>query len=67
MKAEWISVKDKLPNKEQIVLMYYDGDILIGHIQIVYSDGSARFKETNGIFLYNIPATHWMPLPEKPK
>lgn len=65
MKTEWISVKDKLPEKEQVVLLYYNGDFLVGHIQILYSDGDVRFKEAPG-GMYNIPATHWMPLPEPP-
>ena len=62
---EWISVEDKLPEENQIVLMYYDGQFFLGCVQIVYSDGSARFKEVPG-GMYNIPATHWMPL-EPPK
>jgi hypothetical protein len=68
---EWISVKDRLPEDNEVVLLYYENDFLgteyfVGHIQIKYSDGETRFKECNGNLVYNIPATHWAYL-EKPK
>lgn len=57
---EWISVEDRLPRYNQLVLIYHDQEYLIGWVQIIYSDGSARFKESGG--MYNIPATHWAEL-----
>jgi hypothetical protein len=62
----WISVKDQAPKKDQTVLLFLDGQMYIGHIQLIYSDGLTVFKETFGI-MYNIQATHWMPIPEPPK
>lgn len=64
---KWISVKEGLPNEAQKVLFYHDGDYYVGVVQIIYSDGYVVFKELSGAFMYNIPATHWMPLPEPPK
>ena len=62
---EWISVKDRLPEKEGYVLiiygkhlpfiaMYCDGDF--------YSEGEI-WNPTHEIW----HPTHWMPLPDPPK
>ena len=55
---EWISVKDRLPNLFENVLVFRDGKI------------SIDYNEENGWFAYDFNGkrvTYWMPLPEKPK
>ncbi len=61
---EWISVKDRLPESEVMVLTYLEDD---NHYMIDY------------IIMFDVPlwacilerdnykVTHWMPLPEAPK
>ena len=57
--AEWISVKDRLPEDDTWVLVYIKGRFS-GTME------SDWFK--NGDFVYfGGVATHWMPLPEPPK
>ena len=57
---EWISVKDKLPEKDEVVIIctdknfVYAGD-LMGDIWFLDNDS---WTET---------VTHWMPLPKPPK
>ena len=55
---EWVSVKDRLPNLFENVLVFRDGKI------------SIDYNEENGWFAYDLNGkrvTCWMPLPEKPK
>ncbi len=59
--VEWISVKDKLPNPNDYVLLY---DC---HLDLVfegnyYSDRCGYSKDIE----YDCGITHWMPLPDKP-
>jgi hypothetical protein len=63
---EWISVKDRLPNEHEKVLVLFGGDnILIGIMDsnnewfVFYSDG-------RNIEDFERPISHWMPLPEPP-
>lgn len=59
---KWISVKDKLPEKQTRVLLFDNGGfgILTGRI------GSAGWYLEGGLDEFaNI--THWMPLPEPPE
>lgn len=54
----WISVKDKLPqNLDDVLIHYADGCIEVG---CRYSDGWPMERSLG-------PVTHWMPLPEPPK
>ncbi len=62
---EWINVKDKLPNHEQLVL---------GSAQDKIPLVVLCYKGSNYLFLYPdcmskqvIGITHWIPLPESPK
>lgn len=55
---EWISVKDRLPNLFENVLVFRDGKI------------SIDYNEENGWFAYDFNGkrvTHWMPLPQPAK
>lgn len=58
---EWISVKNKLPNKMQEVLCFYkfepESPNVMGNN--IYFGGGIFMSETDKV-------THWMPLPEPP-
>lgn len=67
--SEWINVKDKLPDKQDCYLTYYNtNDYCIIDISgwdmkkqmFVYLDPEYYGDENENI-------THWMPLPEPPK
>jgi len=78
---KWISVKDKLPDKEGLYLCfdgddnYYLGDyMLCGEYYQMDDEGNNRKILENNIFMtgddsgdYKIEVTHWMELPEPPK
>lgn len=58
--GEWISVKDRLPDKQDRYL------VVFSNIEPYYCIGfSSFFPETMEFNHTNI--THWMPLPEMPK
>ncbi len=68
--AEWINVKDKLPEKGIDVLFimkssgkykYMDGRMAVGRFDEAWN-GKALFS-TPGM---GIEGTHWMPLPSRP-
>lgn len=58
IQKEWISVKDRLPEKsgDYIVCSAHDGHALP---KVVYFDNSAGW--------YDSAITHWMPLPKPPE
>lgn len=69
MNNEWISVKTKLPEHLEKVLVVYDGsdNILMANYKnglagedfyVYYADGRKRT---------HTPVTHWQPLPEPPQ
>jgi aminoglycoside phosphotransferase family enzyme len=69
LSKEWISVKDRLPeHMDKVLVVYEDSDnilmasytdgILGKGFSVYYADGR---KPTH------TPITHWMPLPEPPK
>jgi hypothetical protein len=67
MKAEWISVDDRLPEITTPVLVYCK---VYGRFIATYEDIGAgakwgNWKDSNGN-LGILPPTHWMPLPEPP-
>ena len=55
----WISVKDRLPEYEDLVLAY---DKNYGVLRLLYRDGDWE----DDIQFYT-QITHWMPLPEPPE
>ncbi len=61
--SEWISVEERLPDKEGTYLVYTDKDNITMDIFCVYPSHGTKFW-VGGI---NGEATHWMPLPEAPK
>ena len=65
---QWISVKDRLPDIYQRVLILIRGRIFISSIEEEYGDeyrdGAIRFWDGD----WDWPeVTHWMPLPAPPK
>lgn len=69
--SDWISVKDKLPEDERNVLVYYgfdhgDGELgmrFIGVLTYFAFDPQPHFQHAST----GLKVTHWMPLPEPPK
>ena len=62
----WISVKDRLPEKSDKVLVYLDSGVMM---DVWYSSKHRKFNsfdenEPNENNFKNV--THWMPLPEPP-
>lgn len=70
---EWTSVKDRLPEKNEIILLYTaSGKINVGGygtevLSKYYPD--VDVLECGSIFYGESPlfVTHWMPLPEPPE
>ena len=60
--SAWISVEDRLPDKEGTYLTYTDKEKTIIDVFCIYpSHGTKFWVGGNG------KVTHWMPLPEPPK
>ena len=65
---EWISVEDRLPNKNQDVLIYRGNHI--GDMMYVYTYlGNNEWEDEYGYWTRTDDEgiTHWQPLPEPPK
>lgn len=78
--GEWVSVKDRLPEDGQEVLVYAVGkaDGFIGNSVTTiserfifrlfpWSDGVEEWRSPWEYFDSNYEITHWMPLPKQPK
>ena len=64
---EWISVKDRLPEKEKEVLVYWTNTSQCKrHYEIIYYTGDHWFCLDDKVRPW-IKVTHWMPLPEPPE
>ena len=69
---EWISVKDRLPESDELVLVLVDGKPT-RNITLVGAYELANYDKEEGWFLEMWPewegakVTYWMPLPEPPK
>ena len=63
---DWISVDDKMPEENQFVDVWDDGERGICN---KYSDGKfwELIEYKHEFELHEVAATHWMPLPEPPK
>lgn len=59
--SEWISVKDRLPEKLNKVLVAHHNGITIAY----YYNNSWVGKQGKKHYLSSV--THWMPLPERPE
>lgn len=70
--SEWISVKERLPEKGQECVIYVDwvdvwdkGSERVTYQEIGVFDGHDRFNHRAHTELDRV--THWMPLPAPPK
>ncbi len=60
--GQWISVDERLPDKEGTYLTYTDKNKMLFDVFCIYpSHGTKFWVGGNG------EVTHWMPLPEAPK
>lgn len=70
MKTEWISVKDRLPKYNEVVLVY---DNWLPSLEPYLN--TSNYNEKDGLWYdylgdenkYSENVTHWMPLPKPPK
>ena len=63
--VKWISVKDRLPNDLERVLVFEDGQVTFGDVCHLYVDDQP-IVEWHDYMWYPISPTHWMPLPPPP-
>ena len=66
---EWISVEDRLPDKNDFYLAF-DGGEEVKYFYYMNEDGVHYWNyqhPTKHWLRKNNPVTHWMPLPEPPK
>ena len=61
-KQEWISVKDRLPEKGQGVLCF-----CAGNLANFYMWTGEEWEDSYGYYEYDDIISHWMPLPEPPE
>lgn len=72
MNAEWINVKDRLPNCNGCYIVfiphYYDEDH--GVVKVCYFDGTDTWHNDDKVNFEEVlsqnDVTHWMPFPEPP-
>lgn len=64
--GEWISVKDKLPDLGEPVLIYSYPNIEIGCVDTDDTGENVWYLQNVGLIDIGW-YTHWMPLPEPPK
>ena len=63
--AKWIKIEDRLPTRDEDVLIY-DGET----ISVGYHDGRVfmDYMNQDDMRVYsNSKVTHWMPIPDPPK
>lgn len=80
--SEWISVKDKMPENYNDVLIWPRPDFgveqFVGHFNPCAKGSAygntgmpgwfaAEHEHNSGVHLVKVAVTHWMPLPEPPK
>ena len=68
---KWISVEDRLPDREVLAANFAPGtcgykEYIIGYVSVEQCTEQGKYCASNDYeILYNV--THWMPLPEPPK
>jgi hypothetical protein len=71
---QWISVKDKLPELRQEVLVWYDNGYEVAYLQ-KFEPPKLQYPQFNNVEMFewcfgdfeDFDVTHWMPLPDMPK
>ena len=68
-KQEWISVEDRLPEKDGTYLVHYHDDVIGEYVTTRQFWGASKIFEPMEYFEKHTgrKALHWMPLPEAPK
>ena len=64
MLNEWISVKEKMPEKGERVLFRVEGFVGEGYLNI--NNRWIRSDLFDVEVLFETPVTHWMPMPKEP-
>lgn len=62
--TNWISVKDRLPDENEIILLCDGKEVTVGFRWNGFITGEIRWNCQDDWFE---TVTHWMPLPELPK
>jgi hypothetical protein len=70
----WISVKDRLPELRQEVLVWYDNGYEVAYLQ-KFEPPKLQYPQFNNVEMFewcfgdfeDFDVTHWMPLPDRPK
>lgn len=66
--SEWISVKDRLPENGQQVIIFGQGSKGDYFSDALFeSDSFLLFHPDNDEYCVDTSPTHWMPLPDAPK
>jgi hypothetical protein len=63
---EWISIKDQLPEPNKIVLIWNEESLLEYQYHVGFHRDGQEWVTTRDNYPLDY-ATHWMPLPERPK
>lgn len=67
--SEWISVKDRLPEEEENVILYDGDEVFCGNMEIMLGKHCFGNQKCDGIcygWYEKKKITHWMPLPKPP-
>ena len=65
---EWISVTERLPEKEDTYLVYTErGSVYSSHFYAEMKFASGYVREASWSQRGKVKVTHWMPLPQPPK
>jgi len=66
--SEWISVKDRLPEGDGFVLVYWKRRFILRNCDDLSHPSGIEPVLEEWLRIYGHPfVTHWMPLPEPPK
>jgi hypothetical protein len=63
---KWISVDDRFPEENSIVMTYGTGCASSEYCQAYFNNGKFQELDSCGDY-FDYPPTHWMPLPNPPK
>lgn len=65
--SEWISVQERLPERDEDVLVYFDLKLCVAYWLGEYFNRDVPWVETVSRYHLDHPPTHWMPLPNLPQ
>ena len=69
LREQWISVKDRLPEKDEKCIFFATGneEAYIGKYAYTGKHGAVKFEKISGRRTVLYTASHWMLLPEPPE